>query len=137
MLYTHATNAAAITHVRALSRDGVHNCNVGCIVGRLGGFQEASLFRTRFENKDRFRDCLSPIPTSVITAETSVLYGMAALLEQDAYFGAAIISLSSAASGHPFEDCRVHFCRLQVAQQPVISLLVVHQLDPTLGQLTS
>ncbi len=55
----------------------------GGIVGRLGGFLEASAFRTRFEDKGRFRDYLSPIPTRVITAETPALRGLAALLDGD------------------------------------------------------
>ena len=56
----------------------------GGIVRRLGGFLEASPFRARFEDKGRFRDYLSAIPTSVITAETPALHGLAAFLEQDA-----------------------------------------------------
>ncbi len=54
----------------------------GGIVRRLGGFLEASPFRARFEDKGRFRDYLSAIPTSVITAENSALRGLTALLEQ-------------------------------------------------------
>ena len=54
----------------------------GGIVGRLGSFLEASPFRARFEDKGRFRDYLSPIPTHVIAAETPGFHGLAALLEQ-------------------------------------------------------
>lgn len=56
----------------------------GGIVRRLGDFLDASPFRARFEDKGRFRDYLSAIPTSVIIAETPALHGLAAYLEQNA-----------------------------------------------------
>ena len=56
----------------------------GGMVRRLGDFLDASSFRARFEDKGRFRDYLSAIPTSVIIAETPALHGLAAYLEQDA-----------------------------------------------------
>jgi glucokinase len=56
----------------------------GGIVGRLGGFLDASPFRARFESKGRFRDYLAAIPTSVVTADQPGLVGLAALLKQQA-----------------------------------------------------
>jgi glucokinase len=56
----------------------------GGIVLRLGDFLAASAFRDRFEDKGRFRDYLSAIPTWLITADNPALRGLAALLERDA-----------------------------------------------------
>jgi len=55
----------------------------GGIVLRLGDFLAASAFRDRFEDKGRFRDYLSAIPTWLITADNPALRGLAALLERD------------------------------------------------------
>ncbi len=56
----------------------------GGIVPRLGDFLAASPFRDRFEDKGRFRDYLSAIPTWLITADNPALLGLAALLARDA-----------------------------------------------------
>ncbi len=52
----------------------------GGIVRRLGDFLATSAFRARFEDKGRFRDYLSAIPTEVITVENPALRGLAAML---------------------------------------------------------
>lgn len=54
----------------------------GGIVPRLGEFFDRSDFRERFEDKGRFRDYVSAIPTFVIVAKTPALRGLATLLAQ-------------------------------------------------------
>ncbi len=54
----------------------------GGIVPRLGSFFDRSGFRRRFEQKGRFSDYLSQIPTYVITAPFPTFLGMSALLRQ-------------------------------------------------------
>jgi glucokinase len=56
----------------------------GGIARHIGDFLAASAFRARFEDKGRFRDYLSAIPTCVIMAENPALRGLTALLEPDA-----------------------------------------------------
>ena len=52
----------------------------GRIVPRMSEFFEHSGFRARFEQKGRFSDYLSHIPTFVITEEYPTLIGMSAML---------------------------------------------------------
>jgi glucokinase len=52
----------------------------GGIVPRLGDYFDRSAFRKRFEDKGRFSDYLSSIPTYLIVAETPALRGLATLL---------------------------------------------------------
>jgi glucokinase len=54
----------------------------GGIVPRLGDYFDRSAFRKRFEDKGRFSDYLSSIPTYLIVAETPALRGLATLLAQ-------------------------------------------------------
>ena len=53
----------------------------GGIVPRLGEYFDRSPFRARFEDKGRFRDYVSAIPTFVITAEHATFKGASAILE--------------------------------------------------------
>ncbi len=53
----------------------------GGIVPRLGASFDASRFRARFEDKDRFSDYLKAVPTYVITAESATFIGASAILE--------------------------------------------------------
>jgi glucokinase len=53
----------------------------GGIVPRLGEYFDRSPFRERFEDKGRFRDYVSAIPTFVITAENATFKGASAILE--------------------------------------------------------
>ena len=53
----------------------------GGIVPRLGAYFDNSRFRERFEDKGRFRDYVSGIPTYVITAEQATFMGASAILE--------------------------------------------------------
>ena len=53
----------------------------GGIVPRLGAYFDKSRFRERFEDKGRFRDYVSGIPTFVITAEQATFMGASAILE--------------------------------------------------------
>lgn len=53
----------------------------GGIVPRLGEYFDRSPFRPRFEDKGRFRDYVSAIPTFVITAENATFKGASAILE--------------------------------------------------------
>ncbi|PTT92039.1 glucokinase [Pelomonas sp. HMWF004] len=53
----------------------------GGIVPRLGEYFDRSPFRERFEDKGRFRDYVSAIPTFVITAEHATFKGASAILE--------------------------------------------------------
>jgi glucokinase len=53
----------------------------GGIVPRLGEWFDRSPFRARFEDKGRFRDYVSAIPTFVITAENATFKGASAILE--------------------------------------------------------
>lgn len=53
----------------------------GGIVPRLGEYFDRSPFRARFEDKGRFRDYVSAIPTFVITAENATFKGASAILE--------------------------------------------------------
>jgi glucokinase len=48
----------------------------------LGDYFDRSAFRKRFEDKGRFSDYLSSIPTYLIVAETPALRGLATLLAQ-------------------------------------------------------
>ena len=52
----------------------------GGIVPRLGAFFDGSPFRARFEDKGRFSDYVSTIPTYVVTAEQATLDGVSAIL---------------------------------------------------------
>lgn len=52
----------------------------GGIVPRLGGAFPAARFRTRFEDKGRFRSYLAAIPTFVITRPEPALLGLAAMV---------------------------------------------------------
>jgi glucokinase len=52
----------------------------GGIVPRLGKYFMQSQFRTRFENKGRFREYLSKVPVYVITAQYPAFVGVAAIL---------------------------------------------------------
>ncbi|UCH49470.1 MAG: glucokinase [Betaproteobacteria bacterium] len=54
----------------------------GGIVPKLGDYFDRSAFRERFEDKGRFSDYLSAIPTYLIVAETPALRGLATLLGQ-------------------------------------------------------
>lgn len=53
----------------------------GGIVPRLGEYFDRSPFRERFEDKGRFREYVSAIPTFVITAENATFKGASAILE--------------------------------------------------------
>ncbi|MFG6428358.1 glucokinase [Roseateles sp. LYH14W] len=53
----------------------------GGIVPRLGGWFDRSPFRARFEDKGRFREYVSAIPTFVITAEHATFKGASAILD--------------------------------------------------------
>ena len=53
----------------------------GGIVPRLGEYFDRSPFRERFEDKGRFRDYVSAIPTFIITAEHATFKGASAILE--------------------------------------------------------
>jgi len=53
----------------------------GGIVPRLGEYFDRSPFRERFEDKGRFRDYVSAIPTFVITAEHATFKGVSAILD--------------------------------------------------------
>ena len=53
----------------------------GGIVPRLGEYFDRSPFRKRFEDKGRFHDYVSAIPTFVITAENATFKGASAILE--------------------------------------------------------
>ncbi len=53
----------------------------GGIVPRLGEYFDRSPFRARFEDKGRFHDYVSAIPTFVITAEHATFKGASAILE--------------------------------------------------------
>ena len=52
----------------------------GGIVPRLGAYFDRSPFRARFEDKGRFSDYVSTIPTYVVTAEQATLDGVSAIL---------------------------------------------------------
>jgi glucokinase len=52
----------------------------GRIVAQMNGFFEQSGFRARFEQKGRFSDYLSHIPTYIITEKYPTLIGMSAML---------------------------------------------------------
>ena len=52
----------------------------GRIVAQMNGFFEQSGFRARFEQKGRFSDYLSHIPTFIITEKYPTLIGMSAML---------------------------------------------------------
>jgi glucokinase len=52
----------------------------GGIVPRLGEYFDRSAFRSRFEDKGRFKDYISSIPTYVITATNATLVGASAIL---------------------------------------------------------
>ena len=52
----------------------------GGIVPKLGAYFDQSAFRERFEDKGRFSEYLSAIPTYVIVAATPALRGLATLL---------------------------------------------------------
>ena len=52
----------------------------GGIVPRLGEYFDRSPFRSRFEDKGRFRDYLRAIPTYVVTAENATFMGASAIL---------------------------------------------------------
>ena len=52
----------------------------GGIVPKLGAYFDQSAFRERFEDKGRFSEYLSAIPTYVIVATTPALRGLASLL---------------------------------------------------------
>jgi glucokinase len=52
----------------------------GGIVPRLGEYFHRSAFRSRFEDKGRFKDYVSSIPTFVITAGNATLMGASAIL---------------------------------------------------------
>ena len=54
----------------------------GGIVPRLGEYFDQSPFRARFEDKGRFRDYASAIPTFVITAEQATFVGVSAILNE-------------------------------------------------------
>lgn len=56
----------------------------GGIIPKLGPFFEQSPFRARFEDKGRFQDYLSQIPTFVIQAHHPALLGAARALERQA-----------------------------------------------------
>lgn len=56
----------------------------GGIVPRLGDYFARSRFRTRFEDKGRFREYLAPIPVYVIRSQYPGLIGVAHQLELDA-----------------------------------------------------
>jgi glucokinase len=69
----------------------------GGIVPRLGEYFQHSPFRTRFEDKGRFRDYLRAIPTYVITAQHATFVGASAILAAqlrvaDASRGSAILT---------------------------------------------
>lgn len=53
----------------------------GGIVPRLGEYFDRSPFRERFEDKGRFREYVSAIPTFVITAEHATFKGASAILD--------------------------------------------------------
>lgn len=53
----------------------------GGIVPRLGELFDATLFRTKFEEKGRFGDYLRPIPAWLITASTPALIGASRALD--------------------------------------------------------
>jgi glucokinase len=53
----------------------------GGIVPRLGEYFDRSPFRARFEDKGRFSDYVSAIPTFVITAEHATFKGASSILE--------------------------------------------------------
>ena len=53
----------------------------GGIVPRLGEYFDRSRFRARFEDKGRFSDYVTAIPTFVITAEHATFKGASAILE--------------------------------------------------------
>ncbi len=53
----------------------------GGIVPRLGEYFDRSPFRARFEDKGRFREYVSAIPTFVITAENATFKGASAILD--------------------------------------------------------
>jgi glucokinase len=53
----------------------------GGIVPKLGEYFDRSLFRSRFEDKGRFKDYLSAIPTFVITAPDATFSGASAILQ--------------------------------------------------------
>ena len=52
----------------------------GGIVPRLGEYFDRSAFRSRFEDKGRFKDYISSIPTYVITATNATFAGASAIL---------------------------------------------------------
>jgi glucokinase len=60
----------------------------GGIVPRLGDRFDAALFRRRFEEKGRFAEYLSQVPTWVITAATPALVGVAQALDEAPAHGA-------------------------------------------------
>ncbi len=53
----------------------------GGIIPRLGEYFDRSRFRERFEDKGRFSDYVSAIPTFVVTAEHATFTGTSAILE--------------------------------------------------------
>jgi glucokinase len=53
----------------------------GGIVPRLGEYFDRSSFRSRFEDKGRFRAYVAAIPTFVVTAEQATFKGASAILE--------------------------------------------------------
>jgi len=55
----------------------------GGIVPRLGQAFVESRFRSRFEDKGRFRDYLAAIPTFVVTCAVPAFLGLAALLQRE------------------------------------------------------
>src|SRR5690606_40905230 len=55
----------------------------GGILPKLGDTFLHSGFRRRFEDKGRFSDYLSAIPTWLVTAEVPAFLGLAALLEDE------------------------------------------------------
>ena len=65
----------------------------GGIVPKLGGYFDASPFRTRFEEKGRFKSYLADIPTSVIVSKYPALLG-AAISVRPHYSHLGVVSIA-------------------------------------------
>lgn len=89
----------------------------GGVVPRLGEYFARSPFRARFENKGRFTDYMTHMPTYVITAPYPSFVGVAAILAEHLGGGNAVPIL---------ERIRKTMPQLSPAEQKVASLILAH-----------
>ena len=92
----------------------------GGIVPRLGEFFDRSGFRQRFEDKGRFSEYMSGIPTYVITAEDATFMGASAILS------AQLGGLDSAEGSTILSQVRRARSSLSPAEQRVADHVLLH-----------